>query len=111
MFTWDVAYFIDAACIVGGTAEVRTVAPVAAILAFCQRFAVFNIVIISATPETEKGVVAGAVSPGIIKVVMCVGNLIVSHLFKGQHTVDNVGGDVVIGIVMDGVCNIKFSKF
>jgi hypothetical protein len=40
----------------------------------------------------------GVVGPGVIVVVVGMVDLVVGHLLEGQGAVDDVGGDVVIGI-------------
>jgi len=66
MLTWDAAWLVDLAGIVGCVAEVRAVAPTMAVLTLDEWFAVFDVVVIGAAPCTVKGVVAGVVSPGVI---------------------------------------------
>ena len=78
--------------------EVGTVAPMATILTLSEQFAVFHIVIISAAPRAEEGVVAGAVGPGVIEEVAGMMDLIVCEMFAGRRAVNDARGDAVIGI-------------
>ena len=73
-------------------------APAAAILTLGEWFAIFDVVVVGTAPRAKEGVVVGAVSPGVIKVVMCMGDLIVGHLLKGQCAIDDVGGNAIVGI-------------
>jgi len=82
----------------GGVAEVRAVAPSVIVLTFGQGFAVLNIVVVGFAPRAEEGVMAGTVSPGVIVVVTCIGNLVVSHLLLGWGAIDNMGGNVVVSV-------------
>ena len=98
MFPWDAACLINSTCIVRGATEVGAMALAAAILTLCQGHAVLDIVIVSATPRTEEGVMVGVVGPGVVEEVTGVGNLVVGHLFKGRGAIDDAGGNAVIGI-------------
>jgi hypothetical protein len=64
----------------------------------CNRLAIFDIVVISTIPCTKEGVVAGAISPGVIKVVVGVVDLVIGHMSKGRCAVDDPGGNTVVGI-------------
>ena len=98
MLAWDVAQFVDLAGVMRGAAEVRAVAPTIAVLALKEWPAVFHIMVVTVTPGAVEGVMAGAVSPGVIKVIAGVVDLIVGHVGKGWHAVDDTGGDAVVGV-------------
>jgi hypothetical protein len=74
------------------------VAPLATVFTLYQGPAVLNIVVISSTPGAKQSVVVGLIGPGVIVVVVGVGDLIVSHLLNGWGAVDNMRGDAVVGI-------------
>jgi hypothetical protein len=101
MLTWDAAWLVDLTGVVRGAAEVGAVAPSVAVLTFEEWLAVFHVVVVAIAPGAVEGVVAGTVGPGVVKVVAGVVDLIVGHVGKGRHAVDDAGGDAVIGV---GVC-------
>jgi hypothetical protein len=98
MLMWDVAWFVDLAGIVQGVAEVGAVAPPVAVLTLKEWLAVFYVVVVAVAPGTVEDVMAGAVSPGVVKVVAGVVDLIVGHVGKGWRTVDDAGGDAVVSV-------------
>ena len=53
-----------------------------AILIFSQKFAIFNIVVVSTALCVKEGVVAGVISPKVIVGIVCMVDLIVSHVLK-----------------------------
>jgi hypothetical protein len=83
---------------VRGPTEVGAVAPAAAILTLGEGFAVLHVVVVGAAPRAEEGVVTGAVSPGVVKEVAGVVDLIVSQVFDRGRAVDDAGGDAVVGV-------------
>ena len=101
MLAWDAAWLVDLAGVMWGVAEVRAVAPTVAILTFGEWFAVFDIVVVGATLCAEEGVMLGAVSPEVIEIVIGMVDLVVGHVGKGGHAVDDPRGDAVVGV---GVC-------
>ena len=108
MLAWDVAQFVDLAGVMRGAAEVRAVAPTIAVLALKEWPAVFHIMVVTVTPGAVEGVMAGAVSPGVIKVIAGVVDLIVGHVGKGWHAVDDTGGDAVVSVgVGQGLGTLK----
>jgi hypothetical protein len=62
---------------VRGPAEVGAVAPAAAILTLGEWLAILDVVVVGAAPRAEKGVVTGAVGPGVVEEVVGVVDLIV----------------------------------
>ena len=99
MLSWNAARLVDLASVMGGAAKVEAVAPTIAILTLGERLAVFDIVVGGVAPGTMKGVVAGAVGPGVVEVVAGVADLIVGQV--GRRAVDDARGDAVVGV---GVC-------
>ena len=73
-------------------------APTATILTLGEWLAVFNIMVVGSAPQAEEGVVAGMVGPRIVEEIAGVVDLIVGQVFEGRHTVNDAGGDAVIGV-------------
>jgi hypothetical protein len=90
-------YYLEPA-VTRGVAKVRAVAPAAAILTLGQGFAILDVVIIGSAPRAEEGVVMWVVSPGVIIVVVSMADLVVGHLLEGWGTVDDAGGNAVVGV-------------
>ena len=101
MLAWNAAWLVDLTSVMGGVAEVWTVAPTVAVLTLGERFAVFDVVVVSATPCAVKGVVMGTVGLGVVEVVAGVVDLVVGHMSKGGRAVDYPGGDAVVGVGID----------
>jgi hypothetical protein len=98
MLTWDAARLVDLAGIVGGAAEVGTVAPAIAVLTLGEWFAIFDVVVVGVAPGAVEGVVAGVIGLGVIKVVAGMVDLVVGHVGEGRCAVNDPGGDVVVGV-------------
>ena len=81
-----------------GAAEVGAMTPMVAVLTLGEWFAVLDVMVIGIAPCAVKGVVAGTVGPGVIEVVAGVVDLVVGHMSKGGHAVDDPGGDAVVGV-------------
>ena len=81
-----------------GPAEVRAVAPMAAILTFGKGLAVFHIVVVGAAPRAEEGVVTRTVGPGVVEEVAGVMDLIVGQVLGRGRAVDDAGGNATVGI-------------
>ena len=92
MLARDAAWLVDRAGVVRGAAEVGTIAPAAAVLTLGEGLAVFDVVVVGATPRAEKGVVAGAVGPGVVEEVAGMVDLIVSQVLDRGCAVDDAGG-------------------
>ena len=99
MLVWNVAWLVDLTSVMRGAAKVGAMAPTIAILTLGERLAVLDIVVGGVAPGAMKGVVAGAVSPGVIEVVAGVADLIVGQV--GRRAVNDARGDAVVGV---GVC-------
>jgi hypothetical protein len=84
-----------------GATEVGAMAPMVAVLTLGEGLAVFDIVIVAVTPCAVESVMAGAIGPEVIEVVVGIVDLVVSHVDKGGHAVDDSRGNVVAGV---GVC-------
>jgi hypothetical protein len=98
MLTWNAAWFINLAGIMQGAIEVRAMAPTVAVLTLGKGLAVFDVVIVAVTPCIVESVIAGAIGLGVIEVVAGMVDLVVSHVGKGGHAVDDSGGNVVVGV-------------
>jgi len=98
MLVWDAAWLIDRAGIMRGPTEVGAVAPTAAILTLSEQLAVFYIVVVGTAPRAEEGVVTGMVSPGVVEEVSGMVDLVVGQVLDGGCTVDDAGGDAVVGV-------------
>ena len=81
-----------------GAAEVRTVAPAAAVLTLGEGLAIFDVVVVGTAPRAEEGVVTGAVGPGVVEEVAGVVDLVVRQLVKGWRAIDDAGGDAGVGV-------------
>ena len=91
-----------------GPAEVGAVAPAAAILTLGEWLAILDIVVIGVTPCAEEGVVTGVISPGVVKEVVGMMDLIVSQVLDRGRAVDDMGGDAVVGVgVSQGLGTLK----
>ena len=101
MLTWNVAWLVNLAGIVGGAAKVGAVALMIAVLTLGERLAIFDVVVISAAPCAVEGIVVGMVGPEVIEVVAGVVDLVVGHVGKGGRAVNDPEGDVAVGI---GIC-------
>jgi hypothetical protein len=81
-----------------GVAEIRTMAPTAAVLTLGEWFAILNVVVIGTAPRAKEGVVTGAVSPGVVEEVAGVMDLVVGQVFGRGRAVDDAGGDAAVGV-------------
>jgi hypothetical protein len=98
VLAWDAAWLVDRAGVMQGPTEVGAVAPTAAILTLSERLAVFYVVVVGTAPRAEEGVVMGMVSPGVVEEVSGMVDLVVSQVLDGGCTVDDAGGNAVVGV-------------
>ena len=108
MLTWDATWFVNLAGVMWGAAEIGAVALAVAVLTFGEWLAIFHIVVISTAPCVVKGVVAGTIGPRVVEVVVGVVDLVVGHVGKGGHAVNNPGSNAVVRIgVSEGLDAFK----
>ena len=86
-------WFVDLIGIVRGATEVGAVAPMVTVLAFDKQLTILDVVVIGTTPCIVEGVVARAVGPGVVKVIVAMVNLVIRHIGKGRYVVDDMGGN------------------
>ena len=73
-------------------------APTITVLTLGEWLAVFDIVVIGATPCTKEDIMAGVIGPEVIKMNVGMIDLVVGHMGEGRHAVNDPEGNARVGI-------------